>query len=39
MIKPGNYTELQKHTYIIKTFIDVCKDLIDILDKLKTAYK
>ena len=39
MIKPGNYTELQKHTYIIKTFMDVCKDLIDILDKLKTGYK
>lgn len=39
MIKPGNYTELQKHTYIIKTFMDVCKDLIDILDKLKSGYK
>lgn len=39
MIKPGNYTELQKHTYIIKTFMDVCKDLIDILDKLKGGYK
>lgn len=39
MIKPGNYTELQKHTYIIKTFMDVCKDLTDILDKLKSGYK
>jgi DNA-directed RNA polymerase subunit L len=39
MIKPGNYTELQKRTYIIKTFVDVCKDLIDILGILKNEFK
>jgi DNA-directed RNA polymerase subunit L len=39
MIKPGNYTELQKKTYIIKTFTDVCKDLINILDIMKKELK
>jgi DNA-directed RNA polymerase subunit L len=39
MIKPGNYTELQKRTYIAKTFTDVCKDLIEILNILKSEFK
>ena len=39
MIKPGNYTELQKRTYIVKTFSDVCKDLIDIFGILKSEFK
>ena len=39
MIKPDNYTELQKKSYIIKTFIDTCNDLIDLLDIMKKGYK
>ena len=39
MIKPGNYTELQKKSYITKTFIDTCKDLIDLFDIMKKGYK
>jgi DNA-directed RNA polymerase subunit L len=39
MIKPDNYTELQKKSYITKTFIDTCKDLIDLLDIMKKGFK
>ena len=39
MIKPDNYTELQKKSYIIKTFIDTCNDLIDLLDIMKKGFK
>ena len=35
MIKPTEYTELQKKTYIAEFFTKVCKDLIDILDIMK----
>lgn len=35
MIRPTEYTELQKKTYIAEFFIKVCKDLIDILDIMK----
>ena len=39
MIKPDNYTELQKKSYIIKTFIDTSNDLIDLLDIMKKGFK
>ena len=35
MIKPTDYTEKQKKTYIAEFFMKVCKDLIDILDIMK----
>ena len=35
MIKPTEYAELQKKTYIAEFFIKVCKDLQDILDIMK----
>ena len=35
MIQPGGDTELQKKSTIVKTFIDTCKDLIDLLDIMK----
>ena len=35
MIQPGGDTELQKKSAIVKTFIDTCKDLIDLLDIMK----
>ena len=38
-IERRDYTELQKRTYIVKTFSDVCKDLIDIFGILKSEFK
>jgi len=35
MIKPTDYTEKQKKSYIAEFFMKVCKDLIDILDIMK----
>ena len=35
MIKPTDYTEKQKKTYIAEFFKKVCEDLIDILDIMK----